>query len=158
MFLAMLSQRDKPLILSAHHDFAPVAEFASKFMAINRTPAIRANFPKMKTPPGTSHLTNVPDVQDQVVNKCAPPPLTGEEAVDQIMGIIRRAAGDQENAIIASVIKILKGQNRQRIKHHENVRNSNDSLLAQAIEKNDELDAIVRGYFALLELSKRDNG
>lgn len=148
VFLGLLSQREKPLILSAKHDYAPVAEYAAKFMATNQLPRIRENYPKIKPPPGTNHLTNVPE---EARNTCALPPLTGEEAIDQILAIIRRSTGDQETAIMAGVLKILKGQHKHRIAQHRMNRNSSHSLMVEAMSASDQLDAVISGNFALLE-------
>lgn len=153
-FLAMLSQREKPLILSAHHDFGPVAEYVSKFMATNRTPKIRRNFLKMKIPPGTSHLTNAPEQRGSV----APPPMTGEEAVDKIMDVIRRARPEQTNAIVASVLTILKKEHALRIKHHERNRDSSQALLLESMDNLDAFQGVLRGNFAVLEFKPPANG
>jgi hypothetical protein len=153
-FVGVLTERKEPLIFSASHNCAPIAEFVAAFIKANNLPPTRPDYPKVKWPVGTDRLTNVPSQ----MNATNAPPISGEEAVDKIMETIRRADNGQTNAIVATVLTTLKKQHALRIKHAEMNRNSTQALLIDAMEKSDLLDNVIRGNYALLELKIPANG
>ncbi len=153
-FVGVLTTRKEPLIFSASNKCAPIAELVDAFIKENNLPPTRPDYPKVKWPKGTDHLTNVPSK----TNCVAMPSISGEEAVDMVMAAIRRADREQTNAIVATVLQILKKENGLRVHHATMNRDTNQQLLIDAMEKSELLENVIRGNVAILELKTAADG
>ena len=144
VFLGFLSQREKPLILSTRHDFAPVVEYASKFMDVNRMPKIRDYFPKLKPPPNTNHLTNEPT---QTMNQR---PLSPDEILNIIQTHLGMLDHAQQNKLIARVLGDMKRERTTRVAYHKDEAGKVAEIIRDADQSAQDFQNILNGQFSML--------
>jgi hypothetical protein len=142
-FLGWLASREKPLILSTRHDYAPVVQIASEFIKVNKLPRILDNAPKLKWPQGTDHLTN--EHRDQETKTTAKPVFFPADTVKNILEALGRHNAEIQNAVLSDVLyelyrgrKIEQGMADDEVKDYTDRRDN----LAKSLR---ELDDIVTG-------------
>lgn len=145
-FVGVLTQRKQPMIFSATHNVAPIAELVAEFIRQNNLPTPRPDYPKVQWPKGTDHLTNDPATSRKAVAE----ELEPEQAVQKIAGIIYMQDKKRQDLILASVLEQVKKWRQDRLdmaRNHE-LGAQMEALNAQV--DMDRLNSVIRGDFAIL--------
>ena len=150
-FVGVLTQRKNPLTFSSHHDCAPIAELVAAFIKENKLPATRPDYPKVKWPKGTDHLSNRGAASDTMK---APPPMEPETAMKQIAATLYQLDKKRQDIVLASVLEQVKKwrQDRLNIARTMEIGAQKDAQIAQ--EDMFRLENVIRGDFAILYPAK----
>lgn len=147
-FTGFLTTRGHPLIFSARHDAAPIAEMVGRFIDANGLPLPRNNWNVLKSniPPGTDHLTN----ERKTDTYLAAPRMTAERALNVMMDAVNQLGTDQEDITVAAFLDQLKVKRRTRldVTRHKERETSHQAETAQNAFWN--IEKIARGDYAVL--------
>lgn len=149
-FVGILTTRKQPLIFSAEHNCAPIAEMVAAFIEANKLPHPRPDYPVAKWPKGTDHLTNVPEKSNVV----AYAPLEAVEALKVLRQTMNRVDPQEQDYVIGAFLSELKAIRRRKMDMVESDRNVMDQRLEQARNEVDTLENILRGTFSIINFQK----
>jgi hypothetical protein len=122
-----LTTRQEPLILSAHHDAAPVAEILGKIADANGLPKAGNKYPKLNIPVELDRITNVP----AMVMGNAGPNATAANPAQEITQILFRHNHGGQNAILRDVINNMAEQRKNTFANLKN----EEKALAETLER-----------------------
>jgi hypothetical protein len=154
-----LTTRKRPLFFGAKYGCASIASLMGEIREANDLPPCSEadQWPKLKVTDDMDGYTNDPSL---ATNQVAAPPPTPEEALSQLLSVIRSMPLPDQNVALAAFLGELK---RRRDDNFRAVTNTRDHYLreqSKAEQQVDELDRIIRGdYFTLVVHPKAaDNG
>lgn len=142
-----LTTRKEPLILSASHGAAPVAEILNAIVKANNLPEPRrSGYPKIKIPEGIDHLTNIPDAPRQAVNgeQKNKLPAAGE-LVETVFSTLQMNLDlPEQNKFVSALLKRMSDDRREWIAIKEKSRQNVDEELDRSRKIYEEFLQIVK--------------
>jgi hypothetical protein len=149
--LGYLTTRETPLILSGHHEAGAVAAILGKIIEANRLPKTRPNFPKIKIPDDVENIGNMTraEQKEQINNQaeCGPAKKTPDEIAGHILNQLLNQAAEDQNKIMATVVKMLHTARKKEYEYLNAERNRFNDGIEQAAKNNNELASILKESF-----------
>jgi hypothetical protein len=143
-FVSWLTTRPNKITLSSKNTPNPVLELLKKYIFVNGLPPCRPDYADLLvTPQGLDHVT------DEEPTNSVMKPVTPEEVAEKVKGLIGCLPYDQQNAVIAQVIRTMR---YQRQGHHDNLQTTRMRLEQderQAYTTMQDLENAIRGDFTV---------
>lgn len=149
--MGWLTQRDRPVILSAKHNAAVVAELTNAFITHQGLADPRENWgsgmKEMKNI-GTD-LTNDPALNP---NQVAPPPPSFDEAYRQMLSLFRGFCVQHQNHLFARLLEELKETRLAEFHVLSSKMEEDSNRHAQLAHATKELDQVLSGNFTIVHV------
>lgn len=144
--LGYLTTRKKELILSGHHDAAPVAEILAAIIEANGLPKPRNRYPKIQIPDKAETLTNVPTGDGEAVrnDERRKLPAAGE-MVETVFNQLQTSMDlSEQNKFVAELLARMAASRREFVDLKEKNRNAAIDEVDRARKIHEDFMAVVK--------------
>lgn len=149
-FIGFLTTRDEPIIFSKKHNAGAISELLASFVKANNLPMVRDNYPKVKVPDGTDHLTNVAPMMS-----VAAEPLTPLDCFETLVTVLRRADQRHHDKILAAFLDRIKEQRLRDMQNSQRIRLEAEQGASRCEDRVLDFEKILRGdYLTITSLKE----